>query len=123
MVVCSALHAGNLPTTHGCTLTGNSTRDPWVHSSVLNPLSHTMQGPFFLYFFFLPFFFLWNHQFISHFNVKPQNNFISFVLMSCTSVNQFSDPIICTSLKFLYTSQAQYCFNLPPSFSIGVPFF
>ena len=32
-------------TTQPCTLTGNQTGDPLVRSPVLNPLSHTSQGP------------------------------------------------------------------------------
>ena len=33
--------------TQACTLTGNGTDDPSVHSLALNPLSHTSQGCFF----------------------------------------------------------------------------
>ena len=32
------------PTTQGCDLTANRTRDPLVRSLALNPLSHTSQG-------------------------------------------------------------------------------
>ena len=56
------LHAprlGTWPATQACVLTGNQTGDPLVCRSVLNPLSHTSQGYFFLifllYFFPLPF--------------------------------------------------------------------
>ena len=35
---------GTWPATQACTLTGNLTRDPLVHSPGLNPLSHTSQG-------------------------------------------------------------------------------
>ena len=34
------------PTAQACTMTGNQTHDPLVHSPVLNPLSHTSQGKF-----------------------------------------------------------------------------
>ena len=38
---------GTWPTTHTCALTGSQTRNPLVHSPVLNPLSHTSQGTWF----------------------------------------------------------------------------
>ena len=36
---------GTWPATQACALTGNRTGDPLVHRPVLNPLSHTSQGP------------------------------------------------------------------------------
>ena len=36
---------GTWPETQACTLTRNQTGDPLLHSPVLNPLSHTSQGP------------------------------------------------------------------------------
>ena len=39
---------GTWPTTQACALTGNQTGDPLVHGLVLNPLSHTSQGYFYL---------------------------------------------------------------------------
>ena len=45
-LVCPQL--GTWPTTQACALTGNQTCDPLVHSLVLNPLSHTSQGWFFI---------------------------------------------------------------------------
>ena len=38
---------GTWPATLACALTGSWTSDPLVHRLVLNPLSHTSQGPFF----------------------------------------------------------------------------
>ena len=35
---------GTWPATQACTLTGNQTSDPLLHSLALNPLSHTSQG-------------------------------------------------------------------------------
>ena len=42
---------GSWPATQACALTGNRTTDSLVHRLELNPLSHTSQG-FFLFFFF-----------------------------------------------------------------------
>ena len=41
---------GNWPTTQACALTGNRTSDPLVRRLVLNPLSHTSQGQFCMFF-------------------------------------------------------------------------
>ena len=45
---------GTSPTTQACALTGNQTCEPLFLRLMLNPLSHTSQGPFILFIFFLP---------------------------------------------------------------------
>ena len=40
---------GTRPTTQPCALTGNQTRDTWVHRPALSPLSHTSKGGSFIF--------------------------------------------------------------------------
>ena len=40
---------GTWPTTQACALMGNCTRDPLVHRPVLDPLSHTSQGQYYIF--------------------------------------------------------------------------
>ena len=41
---------GTWPTTQACALTGNPTVDLLVHRPALNPLSHTSQGWFYVFY-------------------------------------------------------------------------
>ena len=44
-LLCSPTGDLTWPTTQACALTGNQTGNPLVRRPVLNPLSHTSQGP------------------------------------------------------------------------------